>query len=170
LVDGGLLSNFPVSVFDAPADRPPRWPTFGIKLSARPEADFGVTNRITGPLSFGKAVLDTVTGFHDRMHVDASHALARTIFIDTDAVRRTQFDLSEADRELLYTNGRKAARTLLDGSAKRARGDGPRDGGAEFRRRPRDARAVGLRAVRRDLPRAPVTPRPRAPDCATDAR
>jgi len=120
LVDGGLLSNFPVSVFDAPADRPPRWPTFGIKLSARPEADFGVTNRITGPLSFGKAVLDTVTGFHDRMHVDASHALARTIFIDTDAVRPTQFDLSEADRELLYTNGRKAALTFLDGSENRA--------------------------------------------------
>src|SRR5699024_8158424 len=35
LVDGGLLSNFPVSVFDRPADEVPRWPTFGIKLSAR---------------------------------------------------------------------------------------------------------------------------------------
>ena len=115
LVDGGLLSNFPVSVFDRPADQAPRWPTFGIKLSARPETDFGVENRISGPLSFGKALVDTVTGFYDRMHIEASHAVARTIFIDTDAVRPSQFDLSEAERELLYAKGRQAATDFLDG-------------------------------------------------------
>lgn len=116
LVDGGLLSNFPVSVFDRPADEVPRWPTFGIKLSARPETDFGVENRISGPLSFGKAVVDTVTGFYDRMHIEASHAVARTIFIDTDAVRPSQFDLSDAEREQLYTKGRQAATDFLDGT------------------------------------------------------
>jgi len=115
LVDGGLLSNFPVSVFDRPDGEVPRWPTFGIKLSARPEADFGVRNRIRGPFSFGKAIVDTVTGFYDRMHIDSSHAVARTIFIDTDAVRPTQFDLSEEDRELLYRKGRRAAVSFLDG-------------------------------------------------------
>ncbi|MGO3507289.1 MAG: patatin-like phospholipase family protein, partial [Brachybacterium tyrofermentans] len=55
LVDGGLLSNFPVSVFDLPPGQVPRWPTFGIKLSARPDADFGVANEISGPISFAKA-------------------------------------------------------------------------------------------------------------------
>ena len=115
LVDGGMLSNFPVSVFDRPSGQEPRWPTFGIKLSAKPEADFGVRNHIRGPLSFGKAVVDTVTGFYDRMHIDASHAVARTIFIDTAAVRPTQFDLSEDERELLYREGRKAATRFLDG-------------------------------------------------------
>src|SRR5699024_1372073 len=59
LVDGGLLSNFPVSVFDRPDGEVPRWPTFGIKLSATPEADFGRRNRIRGALSFGKAIVDT---------------------------------------------------------------------------------------------------------------
>ncbi|WP_110882021.1 patatin-like phospholipase family protein, partial [Mycobacterium vulneris] len=34
-VDGGLLSGFPVELFDRP-DAQPRWPTFGIRLSARP--------------------------------------------------------------------------------------------------------------------------------------
>lgn len=34
-VDGGLLSNFPVALFDR-TDAEPRWPTFGIRLSARP--------------------------------------------------------------------------------------------------------------------------------------
>jgi NTE family protein len=115
LVDGGMLSNFPVSVFDRPGGEQPRWPTFGIKLSAKPEADFGRRNRIRGPLSFGKAIVDTVTGFYDRMHIDAQHAVERTIFIDTAAVRPTQFDLSEEDRELLYRKGRKAATEFLDG-------------------------------------------------------
>lgn len=115
LVDGGMLSNFPVSVFDRPEGELPRWPTFGIKLSAKPEADFGVENRIRGPLSFGKAVVDTVTGFYDRMHIDSSHSVARTIFIDTAAVRPTNFDLSSEERELLYRKGRKAATDFLDG-------------------------------------------------------
>ena len=35
-VDGGLLQNFPVTVFDRTDGQPNRWPTFGIKLSARP--------------------------------------------------------------------------------------------------------------------------------------
>ncbi|WP_245851224.1 patatin-like phospholipase family protein [Brachybacterium vulturis] len=119
LVDGGMLSNFPVSVFDRPGGKEPRWPTFGVKLSARPDPDRGVQNRITGPLSFGKAVVDTVTGFYDRLHIDSSHAVARTIFIDTSAVRTTQFHLSDADQELLYRTGRRAATEFLDGTGTR---------------------------------------------------
>lgn len=116
LVDGGLLSNFPVSVFDLPPGQVPRWPTFGIKLSARPDADFGVANEISGPISFAKALLNTATGFYDRMHIDASHSVARTIFIDTAAVRPTQFNLSDVDGELLYRSGRQAAEKFLDGN------------------------------------------------------
>lgn len=116
LVDGGMLSNFPVSVFDREDGEPPRWPTFGIKLSARPENGFGTVNRISGPISFGKAVLNTLTGFYDRMHIEDSHAVARTIFIDTDAVRPTEFDLSDEDREMLYQQGRRAATEFLDGA------------------------------------------------------
>ena len=46
-VDGGMLSNFPVDVFDRTDGQPPRWPTFGIKLSARPEAA-QVVNEVHG--------------------------------------------------------------------------------------------------------------------------
>ncbi|GAA1489451.1 patatin-like phospholipase family protein [Brachybacterium sacelli] len=117
LVDGGLLSNFPVSVFDRPEGQEPRWPTFGIKLSARPETHLGVVNKISGPLSFAKAVVDTVTGFYDRMHIESSHSRARTIFIDTDAVRPAEFDLSDEDQEMLYRKGRQATEDFLDGAA-----------------------------------------------------
>jgi NTE family protein len=34
-VDGGMLSNFPIDVFDRTDNQPARWPTVGIKLSAQ---------------------------------------------------------------------------------------------------------------------------------------
>jgi NTE family protein len=120
LVDGGMLSNFPITVFDAPANARPRWPTLGIKLSSRPGAAVEVANRVAGPLSFGVALLRTMMGFHDGMHIDSADAVARTIFVDTGQVRTTQFDLSEADREMLYDNGRSAATKFLDGTDERA--------------------------------------------------
>ncbi len=35
LVDGGVLSNFPIDIFDRTEGRRPRWPTFGVKLLPR---------------------------------------------------------------------------------------------------------------------------------------
>src|SRR5699024_8158423 len=64
----------------------------------------------------GKAAGATVTGVHGRMHIESRHAVARTIFIDTDAVRPSQFDLSDAERKQLYTKGRQAATDFLDGT------------------------------------------------------
>lgn len=51
-VDGGLLSNFPVALFDR-TDAEPRWPTFGIRLSARP--GIPPTRPVQGPVSLGIA-------------------------------------------------------------------------------------------------------------------
>ncbi|WP_407650902.1 patatin-like phospholipase family protein [Brachybacterium halotolerans] len=119
LVDGGMLSNFPVGVFDRADGALPRWPTFGIKLSARPPADPAPVNRIRGALSYALALLDTLIGARDRMHIDDAHVQARTIFIDTSFVKPTQFDLSDEDREKLYRTGRQAALDFLDGTATR---------------------------------------------------
>lgn len=115
LVDGGMLSNFPVDTFDAPSGVEPRWPTFGLKLSGGPEAPTAVDNKIHGPASMTVAMLHTMTGFYDRMHVGSPEVQARTIFIDTGGVRTTDFDLSKSDQEMLYQNGRKAATKFLKG-------------------------------------------------------
>ncbi|MFE5774755.1 patatin-like phospholipase family protein [Brachybacterium sp. NPDC056505] len=119
LVDGGMLSNFPVGVFDRADGALPRWPTFGIKLSARPPADPAPVNRIRGALSYALALLDTLIGARDRMHIDDPHVQARTIFVDTSFVKPTQFDLTDEDREKLYRTGRQAAIDFLDGTATR---------------------------------------------------
>ena len=111
-VDGGLLSNFPVDTFDRHDDQPPRWPTFGIKLSARPEAN-QVEYAVEGVVSLTKAMIGTMLNAHDQMHLDAPGVLARTIFVDTDKVRATDFAIDDATQELLYQNGRSAASRFL---------------------------------------------------------
>ena len=116
LVDGGMLSNFPIDVFDAPPTLEPRWPTFGVKLSARPDAVQGTVNHVHGVVSMSLAMLNTMTGFYDRMHVDDPSVTARTIFVDTGKVKTTDFDLDDVTREMLFDNGRAAATKFLDGA------------------------------------------------------
>jgi NTE family protein len=117
LVDGGMLSNFPIDVFDSAET--PRWPTIGIKLSARPDAAQGIVNDIHGTASMALAMVKTMTGFYDRMHIEASDAIDRTIFVDTGKIQATDFDLSKADQDTLFASGRQAALDFLDGTAGR---------------------------------------------------
>ena len=49
LVDGGILSNYPIGIFDRTDGQPPRWPTFGLKLSAQPHTSPSRDSRSTDP-------------------------------------------------------------------------------------------------------------------------
>ena len=111
LVDGSMLSRCPIGVFDAPPGLPPRWPTFGIRLGASP----GPASEVHDTKSMSWAMLNTMTGFYDRMHIDDQAAAARTIVIDTGAVRATDFDLDRDTQDLLFRRGREAALDFLDG-------------------------------------------------------
>ena len=114
LVDGGLLSNFPVDIFDTPTGRTPRWPTFGIKLSSRPGAIGAAFPRdVHGPAQLARAMLGTLTSFRDGMHIDDPAVQARTIFVDTAGVRSIDFDLDDPTRQSLYESGRSAAAGFL---------------------------------------------------------
>jgi len=120
LVDGGLLSNFPIGVFDR-ADVEPRWPTFGIKLSGDPAVP--TVNRIDGVVSLSRAMLSTMTGFYDRLQTGRPEVIARTIVVDTGDVSATDFDLRPDTAEMLFERGRKAAALFLDGDGQRAAWD-----------------------------------------------
>jgi NTE family protein len=115
LVDGGMLSNFPVAVFDRTDGTRPRWPTFGIKLSARPSAAEAMIHDVHDVLDLARAMLGTMTSFFDRMHLNEPSVLARTIFVDTMGVKATDFEIDQDTQQQLYRNGRAAAERFLDG-------------------------------------------------------
>src|SRR2546423_1690736 len=109
LVDGGMLSNFPIDVFDRTDGKAPRWPSFGLKLSARPQSPVDAKFTVGGTLGLVKAMVGTMMNFHDQMHIDHPAVLARTIFIDTLGVTATDFDLDDETEDALYASGRAAA-------------------------------------------------------------
>ena len=109
-VDGGLLSDFPVQLFDEPDGRP-RWPTFGIRLSARP--GIPPTHPVHGPVSLGIAAVETLMGNQDDAYIDDPCTVRRTIFVPVDEVSPIDFDLSTQQREALYQSGLRAGRRFL---------------------------------------------------------
>lgn len=108
-VDGGLLSNFPVQLFDS-SDHP-RWPTFGIRLSA--PAGMAPTHQIRGPLSLAFGALETLISDQDAAYIDDRCTVQRTIFVPTDSVGTLDFDISADERDALYNRGLRAAEEFL---------------------------------------------------------
>jgi NTE family protein len=62
-----------------------------------------------------KALVSTMIEAHDRMSLDDPAVLDRTVFVDTDGVSATDFDLDANRREILFANGRQAAERFLVG-------------------------------------------------------
>jgi NTE family protein len=110
-VDGGLLDNFPVDVFAIDADNPSpgRWPTIGVKLSARGPRP---PHKCDGVVSEAKAILETLVDNADRYYVSPADA-QRTIFVDHGTVGTTDFHISGPDQDMLLANGRAAAQAWL---------------------------------------------------------
>lgn len=104
LVDGGVLSNFPVSLF-APGDEGARVPTIGYYLQAPDDKDALPTNTLE---KFTHALITTVLEGHDHDAVLHQH-YERSIDIPTGSIGTTDFDLTEAQKEWLFTSGYEAA-------------------------------------------------------------
>jgi len=121
IVDGGILSNYPIWLFDAPGDATPRFPTFGMMLVAPgqdapvlPEpAPGAVLPDVGADIEFLKLIVETMAEAHDRFYVDQAN-YARTIPIPTLGIRTTQFDISPAQTRALFDSGRNAAAKFLD--------------------------------------------------------
>lgn len=111
-VDGGLLSTFPVELFDRDDGALPRWPTFGVRLTARPGTP-PTTHPVSGPLGIGLAALDTLLTDQDAAHVEDPCTVRRTVFVPTDGVSAVDFELSEAEQDALYEAGTRAAGQFL---------------------------------------------------------
>jgi len=109
--DGGMLSNYPIDIFDRAAS--PRWPTLGVKLSAREQITDTSWSPNANGLELGKALISTMTDAHDQMHVADPFYASRTIFVDTTGFSSTNFHLTDADKATLFDNGHKAGTSFL---------------------------------------------------------
>jgi NTE family protein len=70
---------------------------------------------VKGALGLARAMVGTMTNFHDQMHIDDPAVLARTMFVDTGQVKATDFDIDESTQDMLFANGQKGAREFLAG-------------------------------------------------------
>jgi NTE family protein len=120
IVDGGMLSNFPVWLFDCEG-RDPKWPTFGLML-VEPEPKKPIGHRIASEdngvergslIDFVKSLALTMMAAHDRLYLEQS-TFARTITIPTMGVGTTEFDITPDRIRALYDSGHKAASSFLD--------------------------------------------------------
>jgi NTE family protein len=113
-VDGGMLSNFPITVFDRTDDAPQRWPTWGIKLSARPAA-LQVDRPAGTDYELALSCLRTLLAGWDRYHLDDENVTARTVFVDSGSMSATDFGITKAEQSQLFESGRSAATSFLAG-------------------------------------------------------
>jgi NTE family protein len=121
IVDGGMLSNYPVWIFDC-EDQVPDWPTFGLLL-VEPKPSVPIGRRIGAPsrghsrgpravFGYVKSLAQTMMEAHDRLYVEQAN-YARTIPIPTLGVGTTEFDLAPDRALALYDSGRTAAEKFL---------------------------------------------------------
>ena len=116
VVDGGVLSNFPIEIFDRTGA--PRWPTFGVKvIPDAPEATAlvfpGLPLPQLPPLRLLTQVVTTALLGHDQTYLDQPCVRRRAIQVDTRAVGIVEFHADEGKRAQLVANGERAAREFL---------------------------------------------------------
>ncbi|MBW5446796.1 patatin [Cohnella sp. CFH 77786] len=109
IVDGGLLSNFPLWLFEKDASEENAIPVIGFQMIGRTEAK---QHRISGPITMFQAMFETMLGAHDERYIE-EQKWVRTIRIPTMGVETTQFDLKPEASAGLYEAGLAAGQKFF---------------------------------------------------------
>jgi len=107
VVDGGILSNYPLWVFDSSPLR-----TIGFKLVSSEEEL--VPTEPASFVAYLSAMLGTMMAAHDKEYT-RNQRRASTIHIPTRSIRTTQFSLTDDEKAMLYNSGYVAATQFLEG-------------------------------------------------------
>jgi len=106
IVDGGVLSNFPIWLFqqDKKTNKTKSRPVLGIKLSMketeRPK------RKINNAIELFSALFETMKDAHDSRHISSRHE-KDIIFIPVDDIVTTEFSLDEEKKLALIELGEK---------------------------------------------------------------
>jgi NTE family protein len=111
LVDGGVVSAYPIFLFDT---EEPKHPTWGFRLysgkppESQPYQDIG---GFFWWVEMGEAILDTSMNAFDRF--DEKLFGPRTVSIPTGEIETLDFDLSKAEKDELFEFGHQAAKEFF---------------------------------------------------------
>jgi NTE family protein len=106
ILDGGLLSNFPIWIFDT---ENPRFPTFGFRFVID---KVNIDPVIPTPLHLFKNIFKTMIQAHDLRYLN-KETIERTIQIPTGDINATDFELDPAEIDFLYMSGYSSTKEFL---------------------------------------------------------
>jgi NTE family protein len=120
LVDGGMLSNFPIDSFDRRDGRLPRWPTFGVTLLPNlPQGNdkvipvLGPVNWLFGGPPLIEALITTMIVGRDQTYLNQPWVDSRAIRVDSSKVGFLDFGIGDKQKRELYQSGHDAADEFL---------------------------------------------------------
>jgi len=111
VVDGGVLSNFPVWLFDNGRDRVVR-PFIGFSLSQKFSQK--PPKRIDNAFQLFEALFTTMMDAHDARYISKKH-VKNIVFIQADMVQTTDFALDDEKKNALIERGRERTKEFLRG-------------------------------------------------------
>ena len=109
LVDGGVLSNFPVWLFDDENDLPLR-PFLGFQL--RSGSDIYVARKIKNAIDLFHGLFTTMREAHDAKYI-SKYAVSNIVFLPVEKVDTTNFKLTKEEMNHLVSIGRKRTENFL---------------------------------------------------------
>ena len=119
LLDGGILSNFPIDSLDRQDGKKPRWPTFGVTLLPNlPEGNDAVIPalralNVLGSTKLLEEVITTMLVGRDQAYLNQPWVSARTIRVGSTDVGFLDFGISDRNVKMLYDKGYTAAVKFL---------------------------------------------------------
>ncbi|MGE8080141.1 patatin-like phospholipase family protein [Peribacillus loiseleuriae] len=106
ILDGGLLSNFPIWIFDTDN---PRFPTFGFHFVKN---EVNINAVIPTPIHLFKNIFKTMLQAHDLRYMN-KETIERTIQIPTGDISATDFELNKDEIDFLYKSGYNSTKEFL---------------------------------------------------------
>lgn len=105
VVDGGILSNYPLWIFDRELkESPPRIPIIGFQLVGSGEPG---PREIRGPITMLQALFSTMSTAHDLRYIE-KHSRFRTVKIVSSMVHTLDFSITREQMLELFESGAEA--------------------------------------------------------------
>jgi NTE family protein len=119
LVDGGVITNYPLDTFDRTDGAPSRWETFGVTLLPKLPAGNAqllpalAALRVVPSYRFLEALIATTIVGRDQGYLAQPWVRDRSIQVDTAGVNPFDFRISREAVARLYEHGREAAEAFV---------------------------------------------------------